>query len=90
MAEEYLVERTVVAKAKMAGYHTRKVAWQNRRGANDHVFFGRGRCVFIEFKAAGEVPVGQQKMELERLRKAYPDIHWCDNVADAMLILGID
>ena len=88
--EEYLVERTVVAKAKMKGWITRKVAWQGRRGAKDHAFFGFGRCVFIEFKAVGKTLVGQQKKEFEKLKAVYPDIHLCDNVRDGLRILGIE
>jgi hypothetical protein len=88
--EEYLVERTVVAKAKIAGYQARKVAWQGRRGAKDHAFFGFGRCVFIEFKAKGKVLIGQQKVEFNKLKALYPDIHHCDNVRDGLRILGIE
>lgn len=89
MGEESQVERTVVAKAELAGYEVRKVQWIGRRGAMDRVFFGRSMCIWIEFKAPGEVPEGQQAREVKRLKALYPHIHVCDNVADALRILGI-
>ena len=86
---EFQIEREVVAKAEIAGYEVRKVQWIGRRGAMDRVFFGHGKCIWIEFKAPGEEPEGQQAREIRRLKKRYPHIHVCDNVADALNILGI-
>jgi len=88
MIEEQ-IELEVVAKAEMAGYEVRKVQWIGRRGAMDRVFFGHGKCIWIEFKAPGKEPKGQQAREVKRLKKKYSDIHVCDNVADALRILGI-
>lgn len=88
MLEEQ-IEKEVVHKAEMAGYEVRKVQWIGRRGAMDRVFFGHGKCIWIEFKAPGEEPEGQQAREIRRLKKRYPHIHVCDNVADALAILGI-
>lgn len=89
MADEYLVENTAVAKAERAGWESRKVKWVGRRGAMDRVFFGFGRCVFIEFKPKGVVPVGQQAREIKKLKALYPEIHVCDTVEAALEILGI-
>ena len=75
--------------AERHGWVSRKVAWQGRRGAMDRAFFGRGRCVFIEFKAPGEVPEGQQKREIARLAALYSDIHVVDSIAEACRILGL-
>jgi hypothetical protein len=83
------IEIEVVNKAERAGYEVRKVQWIGRRGAMDRVFFGYGKCIWIEFKAPGKEPEGQQAREVERLRKKYPHIHVCDNVADALAILGV-
>lgn len=90
MSGEYLIENTVVGRAELAGYEVRKVQWAGRRGALDRVFFGRGKCIWIEFKAPGEVPVGQQAREIKKLKRLYPEIHVCDNVDQALKILGID
>ena len=87
---EHEVEDTVVAKARMAGWKPRKVSWQGRRGAPDHVFFGFGRCVYIEFKAPGETLIGQQSREFKRLKEAYPEVYAVDNVAEGLRILGIE
>lgn len=89
MSEE-AVEATVDAKARMAGYLVRKVAWQGRRGAPDKAYIGFGRFVLIEFKKPGKVIEGQQSREWKRLKEAYGDVHWTDNVADALKILGIE
>lgn len=88
--EEYVVERTVVAKAKLAGFEARKLQWAGRRGAKDHAFFGFGRLVLMEFKAPGKKPVGQQAREIKKLRALYPDIHVVDNIEDGLSILGIE
>lgn len=89
MIEEQ-VEKEVVRKAERAGYEVRKVQWIGRRGAMDRVFFGHGKCIWIEFKAPGEKPEGQQAREIEKLQKKYPRIHVCDNVKDALRILGVE
>ena len=88
MIEEQ-VELEVVAKAERAGYEVRKVQWIGRRGAMDRVFFGHGKCIWIEFKAPGEEPEGQQAREIRRLKRCYPHIHVCDNMADALDILEV-
>ena len=86
---EYRIEAEVVNRAEAAGFVVRKVSWIGRRGAPDRVFLGGGRCIWIEFKAPGEVPEGQQARELERLKKAYAEVYVCDNVKAALDILGI-
>ena len=69
------IEIEVVNKAERAGYEVRKVQWIGRRGAMDRVFFGHGKCIWIEFKAPGKEPKGQQAREVERLRKKLSLIH---------------
>lgn len=86
---ERSIEKTVVRLAERAGWVVRKLEWIGRRGAPDRVFFGFGRCVFIEFKRPGERPTGQQLRELERLAALYPEVHCTDNVEDALQILEI-
>ena len=89
MSEES-VEAAVDHLAKRAGYLVRKVSWQNRRGAPDKAYIGRNRFVLIEFKKSGNDLEGQQSREFRRLREAYSDVHFCDNVTDALRILGIE
>lgn len=88
MSEE-AVEATVDSKALRAGWLVRKVSWQGRRGAPDKAYIGFGRFVLIEFKKPGEVLEGQQSREWKRLKEAYPEVYACDNVKDALDILGI-
>jgi len=90
MAAEYQIEETVVNKAKRAGWETRKVQWVGRRGAMDRVFFGHGRCVWIEFKDPDNDLAGQQKREFDRLKALYPEVHCCCKVGEALAILGIE
>lgn len=88
MSEE-AVEATVDVAAKRAGYLVRKVSWQGRRGAPDKAYIGHGHFILIEFKKSGETLEGQQSREWHRLRDAYGEVYACDNVADALEILGI-
>ena len=83
------VELEVVAKAEMAGWLVRKVQWIGRRGAPDRVFIKDGRLVLIEFKRPGKEPIGQQRREFNRIKAAYPETYWTDDVAEALDILGI-
>lgn len=83
------IERNSVRWAEHHGWVVRKVAWLGRRGAADRVFFGFGRCVWIEFKRPGKTPVGQQAKELQRIREAYPDVHVADSVRDVCRVLKI-
>ncbi len=88
---EQAIEETVDYKAKMYGYLVRKIAWQGRRNAPDKGYIGgpKNRFVLIEFKKKGEVPRPTQQRELDRLSERYHDVHWVDNVEDALDILGI-
>ena len=87
---EAQVELYVCNLAKKHGWENRKVSWVGRRGAHDRVFFGHGRCVWIEFKKLGAEPEGQQAREIARLKALYPEIYVSDNVRDALRLLGID
>lgn len=88
MSEEAF-EETLIFLARQAGYVTRKVAWQGRRAAFDRVFFGHGRCVFMELKKRGETLDPLQEKEYRKLKAKYEDVHWTDNLEDALEILGI-
>lgn len=83
------IESTVVVAAERAGWMARKVKWIGRRGAADRVFFGHGRCVWIEFKRPGKVPEGQQANEVARMQAAYAEVYVCDDIKKGLAILGI-
>lgn len=89
MSEEAF-EETLITKARQAGYITRKVAWQGRRAAPDRVFFGHGRCVWLELKKPGKELDPLQARERKKLKRLYEDIHWTDNLGKALEILGIN
>lgn len=89
MSEE-AVEATVDALARRNRWLVRKVSWQGRRGAPDKAYIGHQRFVLMEFKKKGEVLEGQQLREFNRLKAVYPEVHWVDNVADALRILEIE
>lgn len=86
---EKAVESPVVARAEKAGWFVRKVMWANRIGAPDRVFIKGGRVVWIEFKDRGKTARLSQQMEHDRMRAAGAEIYVCDNVFDALKVLGI-
>ena len=83
------VEMPVVRRAEKAGWFCRKVAWPVRIGAPDRVFIKDGRVVWIEFKDAGKRPRKSQELEHDRMKAAGAEVYWCDNVLEALQILGI-
>ena len=83
------VEMPVVVRAEKAGWFVRKVQWPGRIGAPDRVFIKDGRVVWIEFKDAGKRPRKSQELEHDRMKAAGAEIYWCDNVLEALQILGI-
>ena len=83
------VEMPVVRRAEKAGWFVRKLAWPGRIGAPDRVFIKDGRVVWIEFKDAGKRPRKSQELEHDRMKAAGAEIYWCDNVLEALQILGI-
>ena len=90
MTLELDIETETRRRAGRNGWISRKLVWSGRRSAMDCVFFGHGRCVFIEFKRRGETPTKLQQREFERLAVRYPDIHVCDSLSKALNVLGIE
>lgn len=87
---ELAVENPVVVRAERAGFFVRKVAWVGRRNAPDRLFARKDRgSVYIEFKAKGEKPRKSQLNEHKAMRNAGIEVHVCDNIDDAMRILGL-
>lgn len=87
---ETAIESPVVKRAERAGFFVRKVAWFGRKGAPDRVFSRADRgTVWIEFKKPGKEPGLLQREEHKRMRAAGMEVHWCDNIDDAMRILGL-
>lgn len=67
-----MLERRIVDKVKKyaaaRGWISRKMTYQNRRGAPDDWFFGYGaRLIIIEFKQKGKKATKQQSLEHQRL-----------------------
>lgn len=87
---ESAIENYVVKRAEAEGFFVRKVRWLGRVGAPDRLFARADRGqVWIEFKDEGEEPRGSQVREHGRMREAGFELHVCDNVEDALRILGI-
>ena len=86
---ESAVEKPVVARAERRGWFVRKVKWIGRDGAPDRVFIKGSRTVWIEFKAPGEPPRLLQEDEHRLMRQGGAEVYVCDNVSDALKILGI-
>ena len=87
---EVAVENPVVYRAERAGFYVRKVAWVGRRGAPDRLFARKDRGqVYIEFKRPGEAPRSDQIREHQKMREAGIEVHVCDSVEDALIILGL-
>lgn len=84
------IERGVVKPAEQAGFFVRKAQWAGRKSAPDRVFARKDRgTVWIEFKRPGEKPTLLQAREHERMQAAGMEVHVCDNVNEALRILGI-
>jgi predicted 3-demethylubiquinone-9 3-methyltransferase (glyoxalase superfamily) len=88
---ESAIENFVVNKAKKRGFFVRKVKWLGIDGAPDRMFAHRDRgTVFIEFKDTDEIAKLYQTLEHAEMRAAGVEVHVCDNVQDALRILGIE
>ena len=83
------IETACIELAERAGYETRKVKWVGQRAAPDRVFFGHGRCVFVEFKKGNEKLKGLQKRKFKDLRKLYKDIWAVWEVETFRVIMNI-
>ncbi len=84
------IENAVVIRAERAGFFVRKVSWPGRKHAPDRVFARDDRgTVWIEFKAPGEEARAGQAREHERMRRAGMEVHVCDEIEDALRVLGI-
>lgn len=86
---EYIIENTVVNKAKAAGWFCRKVEWIGRRTCPDRVFIKSGRTVWIEFKGPTKRATESQDGEHEAMRSFGAEVHVVNNVLDGLKILGL-
>jgi hypothetical protein len=87
---ETSIERTAHNLAERAGFFARKVRWEGRVSAPDHVFSREDRgTVWIEFKKPDKEPTEAQYREHKRMRDAGMEVHWADSVQQALDILGI-
>lgn len=87
---ENAVENPVVFRAERAGFFVRKVSWIGRAGAPDRLFARKDRGqVYIEFKRPGGTPDAHQVREHRKMREAGIEVHICDSVEDALIVLGL-
>lgn len=86
---ENSVEGYVVFQAEADGWWSRKVKWIGRTGAPDRVFAKGGRTVWIEFKRPKKEAAEMQAREHKRMRDAGMEVHVCDTIPKAMMVLGL-
>lgn len=89
MLRESSIERTVVSRAKDAGWLSYKFVSPSNSGVPDRIFIKAGRVVFIEFKAPGKKPTKLQEKIIGKIREAGVEVYVCDNVEDACNALQI-
>lgn len=63
--KESLIEKTICNYAKIKGWKDYKFTSPNNRAVPDRIFFKKGRCILIEFKAPGKDATRLQKKTLE-------------------------
>ena len=83
------LESAACRLARQHGWVTRKLKWVGRRSAMDRVFFGHGRCVFVEFKRRGAPRPKLQIREIERLAQRYREVYVCDTMEGFRMLMGI-
>lgn len=90
MGPEALIERTIRAEAKEAGWIVYKVQFPDTNGAPDRLFGKDRRGVFIEFKRGNKEPTRQQYKRHKELRELCGfEVYWVDNEQDARRILNL-
>jgi len=75
--ENYLIDRV-----RGSGGRIRKLKWIGRNGAPDRILWWPGRMsvvVFVEVKAPGEKPDGQQEQEIAVMKKDDLYVHVVDS-----------
>lgn len=96
MSRKPFFERTVLessVESQIKDYAERRGWWYAKftspglRGVPDRLFIRGGRHVFIEVKRPGEEPNVQQYRRHRDMRRHGAEVHWVDNVQDAMEIL---
>lgn len=83
--EDYLVKRV-----KELGGEVRKLKWIGRRGAPDRFVMVFGRNFFVELKAPGKKPRGQQSKEIETLRKMGVGVWVVDSLHGVAHMLSVE
>ncbi len=81
------IETSVKRWAERNGWYVRKFVSPGHRGVPDDLFIKEGRVVFIEFKAPYGKPSKLQLLEIQRLREAGVEAHWCNNVDASVQLL---
>lgn len=63
------IASVIKSEAKKRGLMIRKLRWEGRLGAPDHLILHAGRAYFVETKAPGEKPRASQVAEFTELEK---------------------
>lgn len=86
---EARIEKPICTWAEEDGWHVRKLGYPGRKFAPDRWFLKDGRHVHIEFKDEGRPPEIGQERERKRINDHGGEAYFCDNIADAVRILGL-
>lgn len=84
---ECWIEDTVVRKAKVKGWYTRKCIWGGMRSAPDRIFAKAGIVLWIELKRIRRTATESQAREHKKMRAAGCRVFVADSVDAAMAIL---
>lgn len=82
------LEDDCIKIAESLGWVTRKMQYIGRRGCRDRDFYKDGHAVFVEFKAPGEKPRPDQRIERKLLSGVGIKIHVIDNEDDFRRLLS--
>lgn len=87
MTLEKHLESDIVDFADVRGWWSAKFTSPGTPGVPDRIFIRRGRHVFIEVKAPGEVARPQQERRIRDMRAHGAEVHVVDNMELARAIL---
>lgn len=84
---ESKIEKSIINFAIARGWFQCKFTSPSLNAMPDRFFLRRGKIIFIEIKAPGEVPTEQQAKRHRDLRDHGAEVYWFDNLEDAMEVL---
>ena len=81
------IEKMVNTYARETGWLQYKFVSPGKRGVPDRIYFYRGHCLVIEYKALGKKATALQEKELRAIRSAGIDGYVIDNVTEGKDVL---